>query len=555
MELLCFAFPLDPFSGGPVNKIEELKLEKDGLAIKNDLDRFAQEGWESISEEDIQRLKWYGLFLRVPTPGYFMLRVRIPNGHSFSYQVKMLAQIARGYGNGVIDITTRQQVQIRHLRIEQVPEVFELMELAGLTSVQSGMDNVRNIMGCPAAGLHPKEVLDASPLVFALTQRILENREFSNLPRKCNVLITGCPDNCVHAETQDLALVPASREEAGGPVLGFNVLAGGKLGSGGYRIASPLDVFVRPEEVVEVCSQVILIYRDHGNRDNRTQNRLAFLLDDWGEERFRQELERRLDRPLTRAGTDGRNRERLEHLGIYRQAQPFMNYVGIKVPVGRIEAKKLEEIATLAERYGNGEVRFTPGQNLILPNVSDKKLGDLLEEPLLKELVYHPNGVMKGLVSCVGSDYCHLSAIETKSRALETATRLEEHLKDTPPLSMHWSGCPSGCGNHLVADIGLMGKRVKVEGTVVDAVDVFMGGRAGPDPKPALKILENVPCDRLPELLRHLIPFHTRDKMHRKKGRRRKAGSANPGAARPDETDPGPAHPSRVAPALPGSGK
>lgn len=167
-----------------MNKIEQIKLEKDGLDIKQDIRRFAEQGWEEISEDDVQRLKWYGLFLRTPTPGHFMLRVRIPNGLTFSYQVKVLAQIAQGFGNGVIDVTTRQQIQIRHLKIENIPEVFELLEMTGLTSAQTGQDNVRNIMGCPVAGIHPKELLNASPEVQALTEHILGNREFSNLDRK-----------------------------------------------------------------------------------------------------------------------------------------------------------------------------------------------------------------------------------------------------------------------------------------------------------------------------------------------------------------------------------
>lgn len=501
-----------------MNKIEKLKQEKDGLDIKKDLLRFAEAGWEEISEDDIQRLKWYGLFLRNPTPGHFMLRVRIPNGLTFSYQIKVLAQIAEGFGNGVIDVTTRQQIQIRHLKIDNIPEVFELLEMSGLTSAQTGQDNVRNIMGCPVAGIHPRELFNASPEVLALTQHILENREFSNLPRKFNVAITGCPDNCVHAETQDLALVPARKEGKDEALLGYNVLAGGKLGSGGYRIASPLDVFVTPDEALEVCRAVILIFRDHGSRENRSQNRLAFLLDEWGVDRFRQELEKRLKRPLAPAANELRNVESSEHIGIYRQKQPSMNYVGLKIPVGRIMGNKLEKLAELAERYGNGEIRISPAQTMIIPNVSDKNLGDLLEEPLLKELDYHPSSIMRGLVSCVGSDYCHLAAIETKSRALQVASKLKETLSETAPITMHWSGCPAGCGNHLVADIGLLGKRIKLKGEVVDAVDIFVGGRAGPDPKLAVKIMENVPCDNLSTVLEQVIPYHTRQKMHRKKG-------------------------------------
>lgn len=233
-----------------MNKIEVLKSEKDGLKIKEDIARFAKEGWESISEDDIQRLKWYGLFLRNPTPGLFMQRVRIPNGVCFSPQMEALCSVANDFGNGIIDITTRQQIQLRNLKIEDVPEIFAIQEEAGLTSIQTGLDNIRNIMGCPVAGLSPKEKVDAYSQVKALTEHISGNSEFTNLPRKFNIAITGCADDCVHAETQDLSMVPAVQELGGNSVYGFNILVGGKLGSGGYRIATSLDVFVLPEDVL-----------------------------------------------------------------------------------------------------------------------------------------------------------------------------------------------------------------------------------------------------------------------------------------------------------------
>ncbi len=502
-----------------MNKVEMLKAERDGLDVKAELDRYARDGWESITEDDVQRLKWYGLFLRNPTPGYFMVRVRIPGGKATSAQIRTLAHVAAHYGNGVLDVTTRQQIQLRQLRIGDVPLVFDALDEVGLTSMQTGMDNVRNIMTCPVAGLTPTELIDPTPLVLGLTHEIVGNRRFSNLPRKFNVAMTGCLENCLHTETQDLALVPARCETAHGTVTGFNVLAGGKLGSGGYRIATPLDVFIPPNEAVEVCCTIIGIFRDHGFRESRNTARLAFLIDEWGEARFRHELEKRLSRKLAGAGHDARGSKVNDHGGIYRQKQPNLNYLGLKVPVGRIKADDLLEVSSLAERYGTGELRLGPNQTVIIPNIPDRTLGDLTEEPILATLLYNPSPVQKGLVSCVGNDYCNLAVIETKSRAVETAQQLDRRLGSTlKPLTMHWSGCPAGCGNHLVADIGLLGKKVKVDGLVVDGVDVFVGGRSGPDAKPAIKLLEDVPCDRLPDVLAGLAPYHTREKMHRVRG-------------------------------------
>lgn len=510
-----------------MNKIEAIKAERDGLAVKEMIAHYARTGWEAIPEDDIQRLKWYGLFLRNPTPGFFMIRVRIPGGKTGSYQLRALADIAGRYGNGLLDLTTRQQIQLRQIRIEDVPEVFATMDEVGLTSMQTGMDNVRNVMTCPVAGLSADELVDATPLVRAVTEEILNNRAYSNLPRKLNVAVTGCPDNCVHMETQDVALVPAYHDDGHGQRVGYNVLAGGKLGSGGYRIATPLDIFVTHDDALNMCRAIIQIFRDHGARENRTQARLAFLLDEWGESRFRQEIETRVGKTLSPAGVDARKPVEKSHVGIYRQKQPGMNYVGLKVLVGRIQHGDLVKIAALAEKYGTGEIRISPAQALIIPNVSDRKIGDLDQEPLVKQFAYNPSPLYKGLVSCVGNDYCNLAVIETKTRAVETASVLEAKLgSGIKPITIHWSGCPAACGNHLVADVGLLGKKTKIEGKVVDAVDIYVGGRSGPDPKLAVKIMEDVPCDKLPSVLEGLLPYHTRDKMHRVRGGGAKKASA-----------------------------
>ena len=500
-----------------MNKIEEYKKEKDGLDILQDVPRYAQEGWEAITEGDKERLKWAGVFFRRQTPGNFMMRVRIPNGISNAAQFRALAEISSETGKGFADITTRQQLQLRWFKIEHVPEIWERLKAVGLVSLQTGMDNIRNVVGCPVAGLTPNELFDAAPVVQAFTQTFVGNKAYTNLPRKFNVAITACKENCTHTETQDIALTPATKEIDGEETNGFNVAVGGKMGSGGYRGASPLDLFVRPEEAAEICSQIVLIFRDHGLRESRTKARLAFLVEAWGVEKFRRELERRADRPLTPAGRDERVKRYTDHVGILRQKQAGLNSVGLAVPVGRITTEQLLEVARLAESYGSGEIRITTGQNLIIPDVPDRKIGDLTEEPLLKELRYDPSEVVRGLVSCTGMDYCHFALIETKELALKTARYLEEKLGQTKPVRIHWSGCPAGCGNHVAADIGLLGKNIKVNGEVVDAVDVFVGGSSGPEPKQGKKLLEDVPCEVLPQVLERLVPYLSRAEIRKDK--------------------------------------
>jgi ferredoxin-nitrite reductase len=273
------------------------------------------------------------------------------------------------------------------------------------------------------------------------------------------------------------------------------------MGSGGFRIASPLDLFVTPEEAAAICSHIVLIFRDHGARELRTKARLAFLIENWGVEKFRGELERRVDRPLASAGQDQRTPKHTDHVGVFRQKQTGLNYVGLAVPVGRMTSEQMRQTAELAKSYGNGQLRLTVGQNVIIPNVPDSKLGELTNEPVLQELRYDPSEVMRGLVSCTGMDYCHFALIETKGWALKTARVLENKLGKTQPLRIHWSGCPAGCGNHTVADIGLLGKNIKVDGEVVEAVDVFAGGASGCEANFPVKIMEDVPCEDLPDAI------------------------------------------------------
>ena len=234
------------------NKIERYKSEKDGLDIVHDIPRFAQEGWQAIDDGDKERLKWAGIFFRRQTPGRFMMRVRMTSGQATALQIRTMAEITRDFGIGFADITTRQQIQLRGYQIDQVEEIWRRLEEVGLVSLQTGMDNIRGVVGCPAAGLTRHELFDASPIAQEFTDNVLKNKAFTNLPRKFNVAITGCTEHCTHAETQDLALIPAMRMSHGVELKGFNVLVGGKMGSGGYRVASPLDVFVQQSDAAAV---------------------------------------------------------------------------------------------------------------------------------------------------------------------------------------------------------------------------------------------------------------------------------------------------------------
>lgn len=499
-----------------VNKVEVMKQEKDGLDALPDILRLAPaNNWAEMTEDDKQRAKWHGLFFRKPTPGNFMLRIRLDAGRTNAKQLRVIADLSDEFGKGFCDLTTRQQIQMRWFTLADTPEIWRRLEEVGLTTKQTGMDNVRGVCGCPVAGLTPHELFDATPAVREFAETIVGNKEFSNLPRKFNVTITGCLENCCHTETQDVALVPAFRELDGRQVNGFNVLVGGKQGSGGYRPAAPLDVFVPPEEAARVCAEITRLFRDHGSRASRVRARLAFLVEDRGVAWLRSELARRWGRPLLKSGADLRKKHHADHLGINPQKRPHghegptLNYVGMLVPVGRITTTQMRAAADLAERYGTGDLRVTVQQNLVVPNIPDARIGALADEPLFGELPYDPSPILRGLVSCTGSDYCHLALIETKGYAIEVARELERRTagRKLKPLTIHWSGCPAGCGMHQVATVGLQGCRSRVNGEVVDAAHVCVQGRSGPDPQVATDLMYDVPCDQLAAALEPLVSY------------------------------------------------
>ena len=493
-----------------LNKIERFKRDKDGLDVEGDVQRFARDGWETIDDGDRERLKWLGVFFRRQTPGRFMMRIRMPNGITNAGQLNAIAELSRECGTGFVDITTRQQVQLRGFAVGDLTRIWDRLSSVDLVSLQTGMDNIRNIIGCPVAGLTDDELFDASGVVRQFNDAFLRNKAFTNLPRKFNVAITGCTSNCTHGETQDLSLTPAIKNIGGEEVKGFNISVGGKIGSGGLRAATPLDVFCRPDAAAGLCSHITLLFRDHGPRRARNRARLAFLIEEWGIDRFRSELERRVGTPLLPQGRDARTGRHHDHLGISRQKQSGLCAVGLNVPVGRITADQLSGLARLADQYGNGDVRITTSQNVIVPNVPEGALPEMIREPLLHELRHDPSEMMRGLVSCTGIDYCHMALIETKELALKTARELDERLGGAKKaLTMHWSGCPAGCGNHTGADIGLLGKNVKIGSDIVDAVDVFVGGQSGPASKAGTRILEDVPCSDLPRVLEQVIPYIT----------------------------------------------
>ncbi len=491
-----------------LNKFEKFKAEKDGLAVKAELEHFAQIGWEAMDETDrVHRLKWLGVFFRPVTPGKFMMRLRLPSGILTSAQATVLGEVIQRYGDdGCADITTRQNIQLRGIRLEDVPEIFRRFGAVGLTTVQSGMDNVRNITASPVAGIDAAELIDTRELVQQVQDLITShgqgNSRFSNLPRKFNIAIGGCPDNSIHAEINDIAFVPAFKHD----VIGFNVVVGGFFSASRVEAAIPLNVWVEPVDVVDLCAAILDVYRDHGPRANRQKSRLMWLIDEWGVEKFRAAVVDQFDRVLEPAAAqDAIDWDKRDHLGVYAQKQAGLNYVGLHIPVGRLTAPDFFELARLAAVYGNGEMRLTVEQNVILPNVPDSRLELLLQEDWLQRFQPDPDNLSRGVVSCTGAQFCNFALVETKASAVAMATALAAELDVPQPVRIHWTGCPNSCGQPQVADLGLMGTKARKDGKTTEGVDLFMGGKVGKDAHLGEKVMKSIPIADLKPFLRNVL--------------------------------------------------
>ncbi len=491
-----------------LNKFEKLKAEKDGLAIKAELENFAQIGWEAMDATDREhRLKWLGIFFRPVTPGKFMMRLRLPNGIITSNQTRTLAEIVQRYGDdGSADITTRQNLQLRGIRIEDLPDIFRRLKAVDLTSIQSGMDNVRNITGSPVAGLDADELFDTRELAIQVQDMITNcgegNPEFSNLPRKFNIAIAGCRDNSVHAEINDIAFVPAYTDGN----IGFNVLVGGFFSAKRCEAAIPLNVWASPSDVVDLCKAILIVYRDRGPRANRQKSRLMWLIDELGIEQFRAEVEQELGRALLPAAAkDEIIWDKRDHIGIYDQKQSGLKYVGLHVPVGRLSAVDLFDLARIADVYGSSELRLTVEENVIIPNVPESRIESLVKEPLLERFAIDPAPLTRALVSCTGSKFCNFALIETKSRSVEMIKALEAELSIPKPVRIHWTGCPNSCAQPQVADIGLMGTKVRKNGKTLEGVDIYMGGTVGKDAHLGTCVQKSIPCEDLKPILIQLL--------------------------------------------------
>jgi sulfite reductase (ferredoxin) len=500
-------------------KAERLKLVKNPWEAFDEVRRFATEGRGSVLPEWASLyFKWWGIYTQGDGAGalggtagegkaseFFMLRIPVSNGILSSKQLAVIAEIAQLHGRNLADITVRQAIQLHWLTIESLPEIIERLDAVGLSPRGACGDVVRNVTGCPLAGLAADQVFDASPIALAVARALAGNAEFYNLPRKFKISVTGCSSWCSYPEINDIGLSPVRR----GKQVGFSVRVGGGL-SADPHLGVRLDAFVHPEQAVQVVTAITTIFREQqGLRESRERARLKhlFLKEGWTAEKFLNELQLRLPFRLDPGVEEAVPPDVLrDHVGVHRQRQADLYYVGAAVLRGRLTGDQLAAAAKLAERYGSGELRTTVMQNLLFVNVPKRHVNRLVNELAAIDLRVEGSQFWRGAIACTGTEFCKLAITETKGFARWLVEEMEARLPEfDQQLRLHVTGCPNSCGQHWIADVGIEGKKIKHDGALVDAYYFCVGGSAGGDAAIARPVGYRCPATLVPDSLERLL--------------------------------------------------
>jgi sulfite reductase (ferredoxin) len=504
-------------------RVERLKREKNAWEHFDEIRAFARQGHASIPPE------WLGTYFRswgVYTQGdgagvvggkngegkatpFFMVRIRIPNGLLSSHQARTIADLAERHARGVADITVRQNFQFHWVTIESLPDVLETLWSVGLSTTGACGDVARNITGCPLAGFDAHEYCDASPLALELNGQLGGNSEFYNLPRKFKVSITGCRSWCTYPEINDVGLTAVTRKRLHGQEVGFSLRVAGGLSTDPH-LGVRLNAFVRWEQAVPVVRGVAELFRESEVlRQNRERARLKFLFlqHGWTAESFLDGLQDRLGFRLDPAEPEELPSDiHRDHVGVHPQKQQGFSYVGANVLRGRITPEQLRTAANLSDQYADGHLRNTIMQNLLIVNVPNQHASRVAGELTAVGLPVRASAFARGTVACTGSEFCKLALTETKSFARWLTEELDQRLPGfQEQLKLHITGCPNSCGQHWIADIGIEGKKLKVDGRMVDAYYFCVGGSVGEFASIARPVGYRCAASEVPDAIERLL--------------------------------------------------
>jgi sulfite reductase beta subunit-like hemoprotein len=484
------------------NSVERLKLEKSPLTIIDELPQLIATGYADIPEEDIVRLKWWGLYHDKPKVGTFMLRIKLPAGRITPAQLRAVGELSNEHGRGEGELSTRQTIQLHYLRLASLPHVFDRLAEVGLTTAGACGDAVRNVTGCPLAGLAHDELFDVTPVIDEVTSFFYGNPDYSNLPRKHKISISACAHRCNAPEINCIALVGATRDGEEG----FGVLVGGGLSSV-PRLARELGVFVQKDETLPVLRALLDAWQeDLRYRISRVKARLKFMVDDYGPEGMRAEVERRLGHALPDFTLPTYPATAVDHLGVAPQKQDDVSTVGIPVHVGLITGDRLIALADLAARLG-GDVRVTRQQNLIVTGVPADDVESTLGAIRDAGFDLDANLIRGGSIACTGEPHCNFSVTETKTRLDSLIRYLEARFGDSiASLRLHLDGCPHACAQHWVGDLGFQGTTVRDEaGKRQQAYEIYVRGALGAGQAIGRPLFRRVPSDELDGVVAGLV--------------------------------------------------
>ncbi|MEZ0215679.1 MAG: NirA family protein [Rariglobus sp.] len=464
--------------------------------------------------ENMYRFKTHGLFYVAPAQDSFMIRLRVPACEISSHQFHGLADLASEIGNGYIDLTTRGNIQLRELRPRDLVTVLTRVQELGLTSRGAGADNIRNVTASPNCGFDPSEVLDVRPYAKAVHHYIMNHRDCYGLPRKFNIAFDNGGSLTVAADTNDVGFIATrvtTPTPAAAPGVYFRVQLGGI--SGHQDFARDTGLLINPDQAVALSAAIVRVFAENGDRTNRKKARLKYVLDKWGFDRFLDEVQKKLSFPLVRvplAACEPR-RPLIKHgwIGPYSQAQRGFTSIGVGIPVGRMSAKQMHGLATLAANFGKADLRLTVWQNVIIPHVPNALVASACRQLQNMGFTTEASSTTSGIVACTGSRGCKYAAADTKGAAGTLAKHFASSgLAVEQPVNIHFTGCANSCAQHYCGDIGLIGAK-QPDGA--DGFHIVLGGGMDHEQGIAREVFRGVRATEVPALAEKILrAYNTR---------------------------------------------
>ena len=497
-------------AGGKLSDPEKFKREQHPFDAYTRLKAQAANN-EYPKAPDNFRWRYFGLFYVAPNQNSYMCRLRIPNGILKAHQFAGVADLAETYGGGYAHVTTRANLQIREIDAKNSAALVEAVQDLGLCSRGSGADNIRNVTGTPTAGIDPQELTDTRPYAREWHFHILNDRSLYGLPRKFNVAFDGAGSIPALEDTNDIGFQAVQVNEGFdlAPGVWFKLCLGGITGH--FDFARDTGVLVKPADACKVADAVVRVFIDHGNRTDRNKARLKYVLDTMGVDKFvglvEEKFGRKFDRAVPGAVAPRPEFSRNAHIGVHRQKQDGLNWIGVVVPVGRLTVAQMRGLAATASDLGDGDVRLTVWQNLLIPGVATANVAAAQERIATLGLSTETNAIRSGLVACTGNTGCKFAASDTKRHAEEIARWCEERVALDTPVNIHLTGCHHSCAQHAISEIGLLACKVQPtdDADPVEGYHILIGGGFGPQAAIGRELFRDITADDAPTTVARIL--------------------------------------------------